>query len=89
MPSSDQQAAIGIVAEKFKTKKSIAPVFTIGVLVTVALIGCEKKSGEAIVLAKEHIAASLPAAETPNAQLAPSPDEQLRPIADDEITVDG
>ena len=41
------------------------------------------------MLGKEHIAAAPPNAETPNAQSAPSPDDQPRPIADDEITVDG
>jgi len=51
--------------------------------------GCEKKSGEAVVLAKEHIDAALPTAETPNAKSAGTPDEQLRPMADDEIAVDG
>jgi len=42
-----------------------------------------------VVLAKEHIAAALPIAETPNAQSAPSAYERPLPIADDEITVDG
>jgi hypothetical protein len=51
--------------------------------------GCEKKSGEAIVLTKEHIGAALPVGETPNAQSAQGSDEKPRPIADDEITVDG
>jgi len=51
--------------------------------------GCEKKSGEAVVLAKEHIDATLPTAEAPNAQSVPSPDEQLRPMRDDETAVDG
>ncbi len=51
--------------------------------------GCEKKSGEAVVLAKEHIDAALPTAETPNAQSVPSPNEQLRPMGDDETAVDG
>jgi hypothetical protein len=51
--------------------------------------GCEKKSGEAVVLAKEHIDAVLPTAEAPNAQSARTPDEQLRPMRDDEIAVDG
>jgi hypothetical protein len=51
--------------------------------------GCEKKSGEAVVLAKEHIDAALPTAEMPNAKSAGTPDEQLRPMADDEIAVDG
>ena len=50
---------------------------------------CEKDSGEAVVLAKEHIAAALQTAETPNSQSAPGSDEQIRPMADDEITVDG
>jgi hypothetical protein len=51
--------------------------------------GCEKKSGQAVVIGKEHIAAALPVAETPNAESAASPNEQPRPMADDEITVDG
>ena len=53
------------------------------------LCGCEKRSGEALVLAKEHIDAALPIAETPNSQSASSPDEHLRSVAADEITVDG
>lgn len=55
----------------------------------ISIAGCEKNSGEAVVLAKEHIDAALPIAETPNAQSAPSPDEQIRLMADDEIAVDG
>ena len=55
----------------------------------ISLVGCERNSGEAVVLAKEHIDAALPTAETPSAQSAPSPDEQLRPMRDDEIAVDG
>jgi hypothetical protein len=42
-----------------------------------------------VVLSKEHIDAALPNAETPKAQSDPGPNEQLRPMADDEITVDG
>jgi hypothetical protein len=71
-------------------KKSPLPVFVIAVSVAVCLLGCEKKSADAVVIGKEHIAAAaLPIAQTPNAQPAPSPDDQPRPIADDEITVDG
>ncbi len=70
-------------------KKSIVSAFVIVVLVMVGMVGCEKESGDAVVLAKEHIAPALPIAETSNAQSAPTPDEQPRPIADDEITVDG
>jgi hypothetical protein len=65
------------------------PPCVVAAFLIIAVTGCEKKSGEAVVLAKEHIDAALPTAETPNTQSAPSPDEQPRPIADDEITVDG
>jgi hypothetical protein len=69
-------------------RPSVPPCVAAAFLI-IAVTGCEKKSGEAVVLAKEHIDAALPTAETPNTQSAPSPDEQPRPIADDEITVDG
>ncbi len=58
-------------------------------LLTIGLTGCERNSGQAVVLAKEHIDAAPPTAETPTAQSGSSPDEQLRPMADDEIAVDG
>ncbi len=61
----------------------------VAVLLMIGATGCEKKSGEAVVLAKEHIDAALPTAETPNAQSAPSPNEQLRPMRDDETAIDG
>jgi hypothetical protein len=70
-------------------KKSIVPRFVIAALLMTGVVGCEKKSGDAVVLAKEHIAATPPIAEAPRAQSAPGPDEQPRPVADDEITVDG
>ena len=55
----------------------------------IMLTSCEKKSGEAVVLAKEHIDAALPNQETPNATPEASSDVQIRPMADDEIAVDG
>ena len=69
--------------------RSIISSCVFALLLIIGLSGCEKKSGQAVVLAKEHIDAALPTAETPNAQSAPSPDEQLRSMADDEIAVDG
>src|SRR5262249_46127183 len=69
-------------------RPSVPPCVAAAFLI-IAVTGCEKKSGEAVVLAKEHIDAALPTAETPSAQSGPSPDEQLRPMADDEIAVDG
>ena len=74
------------VTEMLRT--SVAPYVGAAFLI-ISLAGCDKKSGEAVVLAKEHIDAALPTAETPNAQSAPSPDEHLRPMRDDEIAVDG
>ena len=65
------------------------PLCAVAVFLIIAVTGCEKKRGEAVVIAKEHIDAALPTAETPNAQSASTPDEQLRPMADDEIAVDG
>jgi hypothetical protein len=59
------------------------------VFLIIAVTGCEKKHGEAVVIAKEHIDAALPIAETPNPQSAGTPDEQLRPMRNDEIAVDG
>ncbi|MFL6552595.1 MAG: hypothetical protein ACJ8KF_05555 [Chthoniobacterales bacterium] len=55
----------------------------------IPLTGCDKNSGEAVVLAKEHIDARLPTAETPNTESTPGPDEKLRPMADDEVAVEG
>ena len=69
-------------------KKAIVPGYVVALLL-IGFSGCEKKSGEAMVLAKEHIDAVLPTPETPNAESTPSPNEQLRPMADDEIAVDG
>ena len=74
------------VTEMLRTS---APPCVVAVFLIIAVTGCEKKRGEGVVIAKEHIDAALPTAETPNAQSAPSPDEQLRPMRDDEIAVDG
>ena len=68
-------------------KKAIVPGYVVALLI--GFTGCNKNSGEAVVLAKEHIDAALPTAQTQNTESTPSPDEQLRPMADDEITVDG
>jgi hypothetical protein len=42
-----------------------------------------------VVLSKEHIDAAPPNAETPKAQSDPSPTVEIRPMADDEIAVEG
>ena len=72
----------------FRTSTSVAPCVVTAFLI-IAVTGCEKNSGEAVVLTKEHIDAAPPTAETPTTESTPSPDEQLRPMADDEIAIDG
>lgn len=63
----------------------------LGVLVIASLAGCERRSGEAIVLTKEYIAAAPPTAEksAEDASSTASAKEEIREIRDDEITVDG
>jgi hypothetical protein len=69
--------------------------FVLGLIAIFCLAGCEKQSGEAIVLTKEHIAAAPPISETSPAGSPAIPNEisttseELRPIGDDEITADG
>ena len=74
------------VTEMLRT--SVPPCIVAAFLV-IAVTSCEKNGGEAVVLTKEHIDAALPIPETPSAQSTPGPDAQLRPMADDEIEVDG
>ena len=69
-------------------KNAIVPGYVVALLL-IGFTGCDKKSGEAVVLAKEHIDAALPTTETPTTESTPKPDEQVRPMADDEIAVDG
>ena len=69
-------------------KKAIVPGCVVALLL-IPLTGCDKKSGEAVVLAKEHIDAALPTTKTPTTESTPGPEEKLRPMADDEIAVDG
>lgn len=56
-----------------------------GVVVLACFSGCEKRVGEAVVLSKEHIAA----AEATPANESGSSEPEDRPMADDEIAVDG
>ena len=65
------------------------PAWVLAAYLVIAVTGCEKKSGEAVVLAKEHIDAAPPNSETPNSQSEPGPTAEIRPMADDEIAVDG
>ena len=65
--------------------------FLAGLFVLVALVGCERKHSETIVLEKEHIAVQAP---TPAASPAitadtPTPAPEPREMAPDEIEVDG
>ena len=64
------------------------PVSVVAVWLMIGVAGCDKKSGEAVVLSKEHIDAAPPTEETPSPDSEPTPDVQIRPMADDEIEVD-
>jgi hypothetical protein len=81
---------LGVTRSKQVTgmsRKSVGP-YVVAALLIISLTGCDKKSGEAVVLAKEHIDAALPTAETPATESKPNPDAEIRPMADDEIAVD-
>lgn len=69
-------------------RKSV-PVWAGTVLLMMGFAGCDKKSSEAVVLSKEHIDAAPPNEETPKAQSTTTPEAEIRPMADDEIAVDG
>jgi hypothetical protein len=85
------RAKLGLTRSNQVTEmlRTSVPQCVVAVFLIIVVTGCEKKRGEAVVIVKEHIDAALPTAETPNAQSEPSPDEQLRPMRDDEIAVDG
>src|SRR5262245_23764775 len=77
--------------------RTSAPLSILSVFLIITMTGCEKKTGEAVVLSKEHIDAALPRPETPNTagatgtqpESAPTPDVEIREMADDEIAVEG
>jgi len=84
---STLRAKVGLTISNQVTemlRKSVAP-YVVAAFLIISFAGCEKKSGEAVVLAKEHIDAALPTKETPTTESTPGP---LRPMADDEIAVD-
>ena len=70
-------------------KRSILTRCVVALLLITGPCGCEKNSGEAVILAKEHIDAALPNAETPKAESEAGPTVEIRPMTDDEIAVDG
>ena len=85
------RAKLGLTRSNQVTEmlRKSAPSYVIAAFLIIPFTGCDKKSGEAVVLAKEHIDAALPTAETPNTESTPGPEKQLRPMTDDEIAVDG
>jgi len=69
--------------------RTSVPPCVVAAFLVIAISGCEKNSGQAVVLAKEHIDAAPPTAETPNTKSKPGPEPQIRPMAVDEIAVEG
>lgn len=84
------RAKVGLTRTNQVTEmlRTSVPWFVVAFFV-MAVTGCKKNNGEAVVLSKEHIDAALPTAETPKAQSEPGPTAEIRPMADDEIAVDG
>jgi hypothetical protein len=78
----------GNAKDESKMTKASATGYVVASLL-IGFTGCDKNSGEAVVLAKEHIDAALPTRETPTSESTPNPEERLRPMADEEIAVDG
>ena len=69
--------------------RTSVPSWFVAAFLILAVTGCEKDSGEAVILSKEHIDAARRNTETPNTESTASTEEQLRPLANDEIAVDG
>jgi hypothetical protein len=69
-------------------RKSV-PLPILATVLIIGVTGCDKKSGEAVVLSKEHIDAAPPIEQTQEAQFATTSKAKVRPTADDEIAVDG
>jgi hypothetical protein len=71
-----------------------APLLGFVFLAVLSIAGCKKESGDAVVLAKEHIDAAQPITETPGSNHPARPPETVtaeetpRPMRDDEIAVD-
>lgn len=85
------RAKLGLTTNNQVTEmlRTSALAYIFGTALIIAVAGCNKQSGEAVVLAKEHIDAAQPTTETPNPQSTATPDVEIRPMADDEIAVDG
>src|SRR5262245_23089125 len=101
------RAKLGLTRRNQVTEmlRTSVPPCVVAAFLIIAVTGCEKHSGQAVVLAKEHIDAAAPRAKTPNmspsgvqetarptgtqAESAPAPDVEIRPMADDEIAVEG
>jgi len=88
---STLRAKVGLTRSNQVTEmlRTSALSYVVAAFLIISLTGCDKKSGEAVVLAKEHIDAALPTTETPATESTPGPDAEIRPMADDEIAVDG
>src|SRR5947209_18158246 len=61
----------------------------IAIFVMIGVASCDRKSGEAVVIGKEHIDAALLTEGTPNAKSELSSNALIRAMADEEITCGG
>jgi hypothetical protein len=88
----------GVKTKILMVHNGIVVQFVVGLFAVLCVVGCEKRSGEAVVLAKEHIAAASGVAQTSgsesnNIAKKASADaavgaDHVRPLTNDEITID-
>ena len=85
------RANVGLTRSNQVTEmlRTSVPPYVVAAFLIIPMTGCEKNSGEAVVLAKEHVDAAMPTTETPPTESTPGPDEKLRSMADNKIAVDG
>lgn len=88
MTDKQQSEGRACLLGKKATKQSVGFGLCLALLLT-CVLGCKKNSGDAVVLAKEYIAAAAAKAETANVQSPPTSTDQVRAMTSDEVAVDG
>ena len=85
------RAKLGLTRSNQVTEMLRTSVLTwvVAAFLMTVITGCQKNSGEGVVLSKEHIDAAPATTETPKAEPEPAPTAEIRPMTDDEIAVEG
>jgi len=54
---SRERVCLAGAKDRSRVKKSIVPGYVVALLLLIVLVGCEKKSGDAVVIRKDYVAA--------------------------------